>query len=341
MGVLLEAAYDNLESAVQSIFSSDPRVHSVGITQEADGTYAFRAVRNVRKLIAQNAGALPPAQINSVPIEYADAYSDLKHLVRLPRSGAGSPQAASTMPEQQQWRPLVCGLQVENFDDDTRTGEIAAGDMVVGSLGCFVRMGDGTVCILSNNHVIAGENRGINGSDRILQPGDPVLAPADQVAVLTDFAPINFSPVGTSPGAGAVMNDIDAGIAALISSVSGTNGYLPARSLKAPAGNSVAAIGARVFKVGRTAGLTNGTVTSVATTVGPIAYGPGNEAWFHNSLEVAGEHGTTFSDHGDSGSAIVDATTNEVVALLYAGNGLQTYACPIDAVLSYFAVTVA
>ena len=40
-----------------------------------------------------------------------------------------------------------------------------------------------------------------------------------------------------------------------------------------------------------------------------------------------------FSDHGDSGSAIL-STTGEVIGLLYAGNGTQTYACPIQAVLT-------
>jgi len=38
-----------------------------------------------------------------------------------------------------------------------------------------------------------------------------------------------------------------------------------------------------------------------------------------------------FSDHGDSGSAIVGAS-GKIVGLLYAGNGQQTYACPIDEV---------
>jgi hypothetical protein len=38
--------------------------------------------------------------------------------------------------------------------------------------------------------------------------------------------------------------------------------------------------------------------------VGPIPYAPG-QCWFRNGLVVEGLNGTMFSDHGDSGSAIV------------------------------------
>ncbi|MGH7170870.1 MAG: hypothetical protein ACRELG_11375 [Gemmataceae bacterium] len=42
----------------------------------------------------------------------------------------------------------------------------------------------------------------------------------------------------------------------------------------------------------------------------------------------------------DSGSAIV-STTGEVLGLLYAGNGTQTYACPIQSVLATLNCTLA
>jgi len=56
--------------------------------------------------------------------------------------------------------------------------------------------------------------------------------------------------------------------------------------------------------VGRTTGLTHGEVTQVGVIVGPIPYAPG-QCWFRNGLVVEGLNGTMFSDHGDSGSAIV------------------------------------
>ncbi len=48
-----------------------------------------------------------------------------------------------------------------------------------------------------------------------------------------------------------------------------------------------------------------------------------------------------FSDHGDSGSVVVKEKTGEVVGLLYAGNGTDTWACPIDDVLAAFGCKIA
>jgi hypothetical protein len=86
-------------------------------------------------------------------------------------------------------------------------------------------------------------------------------------------------------------------------------------------------------------GLTHGTVTDVATIVGPVAYDPG-ECWFVRSIVVEGVDGTLFSDRGDSGSAVLKEN-GEVIGLLYAGNGEQTYICPIDEVLRALNCTLA
>ena len=75
-----------------------------------------------------------------------------------------------------------------------------------------------------------------------------------------------------------------------------------------------------------------GAAGSPLAGAGPIAY-DGKPAWFRNSIEIEGDSGLNFSDHGDSGSAIVNGA-GELVGLLYAGNGTQTYACPIDAVVA-------
>jgi hypothetical protein len=72
---------------------------------------------------------------------------------------------------------------------------------------------------------------------------------------------------------------------------------------------------------------------AVATVVGPIRYAPG-ECWFRRAITVEGLHGTMFSDRGDSGAVILKEGTGEVVGLLFAGNGADTFACPIDAVLT-------
>jgi hypothetical protein len=72
-------------------------------------------------------------------------------------------------------------------------------------------------------------------------------------------------------------------------------------------------------------------VTQVGAVVGPVPYDHG-QCWFRQTIVIEGRNGTTFSDHGDSGSAIVRDGT--VVGLLFAGNGTQTYACDITNVLA-------
>ena len=85
-------------------------------------------------------------------------------------------------------------------------------------------------------------------------------------------------------------------------------------------GKNTAAIGMAIRKRGRTSGLTYGTVTSVDQTVS-INYGDGlGTHTLKNQirLEVDTAHSTVMSDHGDSGSVVVDAN-NKVIGLLYAG----------------------
>ena len=181
--------------------------------------------------------------------------------------------------------------------------------------------------------MLAGENRGIRGADRILQEGSLTFTAGMHIATLSEFVTLNPSPGGARPALGNVIyNRVDAAVAKVIPALTSSQSYLSSRSLPSPHGSATGHVGDKVFKVGRTTGLTHGTVTAVGITVGPIGYAPGN-CWFNRQLEIVGDNGTLFSDHGDSGSLIL-RTTGEVVGLLYAGNGTQTYACQIADVLS-------
>ncbi len=261
-----------------------------------------------------------------------DTPQDLHTHLKVPFAGPGSPTAGSSVIEQQVIRPLCDGLQIQNFDNDIRTGVIAGGHIIIGTLGCFVKLKNGKAAILSNNHVVAGENHGKKKQDRILQSGSGTFQPGQHVATLANFIRIKPSPAGASVIDGtAILNLIDAGVAALESTASFGQQYHPTRQLIKPTGIAAPKVGDQVFKVGRTTGLTHGEIKSVSTVVGPVPYQDG-PIWFTQSLVIEGLNGTMFSDHGDSGSAIV-RSSGEIVGLLYAGNGTQTYACPIDEVL--------
>jgi hypothetical protein len=318
---------------VKLFFSADPSVRSVGITRHG-AAFGYHVVRN-RQLLAPlgvRAEMTLLDEINGVAVKFTDAPGEVESLVIVPAAGPASPTSFSLVPEVQRHRHLVCGLQIQNFDDDVRQGVTAQSLLEVGTLGCFVRLANGAAALLSNNHIVAGENRGVRGGDRILQPGARSFTAADQIAVLSDFVVLQASPPGASPGNGrALFNDVDAGVAELDQQLIWKQGYLAARNLPALSGAASAQLGGQVFKVGRSTGLTRGEVVDIGVTVGPVPYSFGH-CWFQDSFTVEGLAGTMFSDKGDSGAAIVNAQ-GEVLGLLYAGNGQQTYACPIDKVL--------
>jgi len=339
MGVPFEECADALDKAVAELFDADPQIQAVGIARH-ETMFGFKAVKNAAKIVPSSAAAgarKPPKAIKKVPVVIEAATADIEAHALIPH-----PQAASLVPEQGLIRPLVCGLQIQNVDDDVRqrkAGALQPGFIIIGTLGCFVTLADGSAAILSNNHVLAGENRGLKGKDRILQPGNLTFTSAQHVATLTDFIALNPSPNNARPARGnVVFNAVDAAVAKLEPGVAFTQTYLPTRQQPAPHGLGAPKVGDKVFKIGRTTGLTNGTVTAVSTVTGPVPYSPGN-CWFNQQFEIVGDHGTLFSDHGDSGSAIV-STTGEVLGLLYAGNGTQTYACPIQTVLAALSCTL-
>lgn len=344
MGVPFEEANAKLDTAAKTVFG-DPKTRSVGIGFH-EGAFGYYVVRNSAMILPQTAAIgtakkkkAMPTTIEGIPLVIKDTPQELRTHLKVPFSGPAAPAVASSVIEQRKRRPLCIGLQIQNFDNDVREGVIAQGMIIIGTLGCFVKLKNGQVAILSNNHVVAGENHGKKNLDRILQAGSGNFTAAQQVATLTNFTRITPSPPNASVAHGnAILNTIDAGVAELLSGAQFGQDYHPTRHLLKPTGTASPKVGDRVFKVGRTTGFTQGEIKSVTTVVGPVPYHDG-ESWFRRSIVIEGLNGTMFSDHGDSGSAIVK-TTGEIVGLLYAGNGTQTYACPIDEVLKKLKCTL-
>jgi len=333
MGVPFQEVESRFDSVAPALFR-DPAVRSVGIGGHEDGFGLF-VVRNSALIVPQNAPVAAAEMAGGIPLVIRNTPHEVEHHLKAPH-----PLASTIVIERTLVRPLCAGLQIQNFDDDVRTGQTAKGFIVIGSVGCFVKLASGKVALLSNNHVVAAENHGVKGSDRIQQPGNVTFDPIEHIATLTDFVPIRPSAPGATFAAGnAVMNDVDAGVASLQPGVAFHQGYHPTRNLPVPVGIARPQVNDRVFKVGRTTGLTHGVIRSVTTVVVPVPYRDG-PSWFQHSMTIEGVNGTMFSDHGDSGSAIVNAN-KQIVGLLYAGNGSQTYACPIDAVFNSFGCTLA
>lgn len=194
-----------------------------------------------------------------------------------------------------------------------------------GTIACLVDR-DHERFILSNNHVLADENRASIG-DSIVHPGplDGGVSPRDDLAGLSQYVPLDFTGANFVDAAIAELDDLD-----IVTPDIAVIGY-PAPS------SSLSYVGQQVCKHGRTTRLTIGTVVDVDFD-GFVTYERGR-AWFENQVVIHNRR-HPFSLHGDSGSLIVDKSSREPVALLFAGDGNLTLANPIEDVLSEFGVTI-
>jgi len=226
-------------------------------------------------------------------------------------------------------RPLLIGSSV---------GFVVPDFVMAGTLGCFVRKGRSkALYILSNNHVLADENRYRKGKS-ITQPGglDGGEPAADAVAKLSAF--VRLDP--------AKANLVDAAIAKLIPGMQAETSKLPGIGTLEGAISRGLEIGDLVHKVGRTTGVRHGNVTAIELDAVTVQYDIGIVS-FDDQIEIEGQGSRAFSDSGDSGSLIVNDEL-KAAALLFAGSdhggsngkGL-TYANPIGAVLSALKVKLA
>ena len=224
------------------------------------------------------------------------------------------------------FRPTCCGVSVGHQGNTP------------GTLGCLVEK-DGKRYILSNNHVIANENDAELG-DPIIQPGpmDGGILPNDAIAILSEYKPLKFD---SDPDANGVLerpNFMDAAIARIHEESEITRDII---SIGRPQSNSFKKprYFQSVIKHGRTSGLSMGIIKDLSVDVA-IPYRKGR-AWFENQIGIEGIGNAPFSQRGDSGSLIVDATSKLAVGLLFAkANGI-TLANPIAPILEEFSVSIA
>jgi hypothetical protein len=223
---------------------------------------------------------------------------DVRYVGRIVKQAPGP-----TQPEfyQRRLRPLRIGASVSDVHPSL---------LLAGTLGCFVKgRADGKTKILSNNHVLAGENGTSLGSDIVqagtLDDGDPTR---DVVATLAKF--VRLRKVG--------KNLIDAAVADVNEGVKFKPGLIGSLGNLAGLGDHLELpASAAVFKVGRTTGQTEGRLTAFDVDNVQVEYDLGTLR-FDNQIEFEGTGDRAFSDSGDSGSLIVDESLR-AIALLFAG----------------------
>jgi hypothetical protein len=214
----------------------------------------------------------------------------------------------------QRHRPLVPGISIGHER------------VTAGTLGAFAEAlrGDaGARFVISNNHVLADEDRARKG-DLVLQPGryDGGAAPGDGVARYERA--VRLKRTG---------NLVDAALARVEEGVEFEPAQLRGLGRLAGVRAEPLAPGDLVAKLGRTTGLTRGIVTAIEVDRVIVGYERG-ELRFDDQVEVSARGQGVFSRGGDSGSLIVD-DGRLGAALLFAGNDADTtYANPIAAVLA-------
>jgi hypothetical protein len=234
-------------------------------------------------------------------------------------------QAATPWGQRRQ-RPLRIGTSIGHAE------------VTAGTLGGFVKkQGSDALLILSNNHVLANENKGKTG-DSVLQPGkyDGGTSADDRVAELAKTVRL------TKSG----KNHVDAAVAGLLDGIDCDPQAIRGLGKLAGLGPEFLDAGAEVAKLGRTTGLTRGRVTAFDLDNVVVEFGIGLLR-FDSQFEVEGAGEAPFSQGGDSGSLIVEAGPRLAVGMLFAGTDVGgandqglTYAHPLRAVLDALGVAL-
>ncbi len=225
-------------------------------------------------------------------------------------------------------------------------------DITAGTFGLLVER-DGERYILSNNHVLANTNAG-EVDDPVYQPGPSDGGTSnDAIAMLAEYEPIDFGEASPE----CQFAEVAATILNLLAKLTGSQHRIQAvrqtagvnrmdaalakpdrpdlvkadiLGLGLPTGLAEIALGQSVQKMGRTTGLTQGTITQINVTVN-VDYA-GRKARFEDQVFAS-----PMSSPGDSGSTILDMD-RRIVGQLFAGSSQVTILTPIQRILERFDV---
>jgi hypothetical protein len=228
--------------------------------------------------------------------------------------------------------PVLLGSSGGNNDDyDTQGNQIF--DCCGGTLGALIQNSSGTQFLLSCNHVFARSDQASTG-EAIVQPGliDNNCTPngagsgTTVVGYLTTWLPLSSASTNADAAIAQVNGNMVSSTGAIMElGTPGAGGVLaaapPGVSSTAGKGEN-GAINMTVAKSGRTTGLTCGSISAINLNV-EVSYfrnceetEPYLTKTYTNQIAIEGNQ---FSDAGDSGSLLVDASDAEPVGLFFAG----------------------
>ena len=212
-------------------------------------------------------------------------------------------------------------------------GESYVADCCGGTLGALVEDEQKHPYILSNNHVLAESDHGRAG-DVVDQPGlidgacTPLSRPGSTlrpIGTLAYFVPLASTETNVDAALARVSpGTVDPSGSILNLGTPGRDELLGAAPPVAGRGEPVTAanLGMNVAKSGRTTGLTCSNISAVALTVKVDYYKdcaetqPYYTKTYENQIGIGGTH---FTDSGDSGALVLDASNAKAVGLYFAG----------------------
>jgi len=192
---------------------------------------------------------------------------------------------------------------------------VSGAGMKSGTIGLFTKDSKEQTLLLSNNHVLTHDN-GITSTITIQAGTSDCKGVHRPIGQLLNCVPIVYSQEG-SPN--SQFNSVDAAVAILDPDIAPVMHHVPQvgpiKGIYRPTYAPLA-----VKKVGRTTGLSLGTIRGLE--LGPLwlTYPDGRQAAFFGQFSVVGTTERPFSGRGDSGSLILDAD-NCAVGLLFADSG--------------------
>jgi hypothetical protein len=304
-----------IKERVEAQFLNAPGVTAVDVGYKEVGGQLTDQVA-IRVHVAQKTDNVPDDQ--RVPGEIEGAVTDVLERRYEPQVLAQEVITVAPLADTTHYAALEGGVSMG-------PSRVINGSIFAGTLGAIViDNATNQHAALTNFHVACVDNTFHNG-DRMVQPSqiDTGVVPADEFGSLvreTLSANVDGAVISIDAGRPSQCQIVDIG---------------PVR------GTAVATLGMAVRKRGRTTLLTYGTVDGLSSSVN-IDYGDGiGVRTLTNQVSIAADttRNPLFSDHGDSGSVIVN-DAGFVVGLLFAGAGTSTVANQIAAVLSELNVSM-
>lgn len=287
----------------------------------ATGIHALKFLVRVKYPESQlSADQLLPTTVNGLPTDVEEVGLFRRLAARSAAPKHRPKKDASAMPDPRaKIRPAQPGCSIGFRDPNDQF-------VMAGTFGALVKDGSG-LYVLSNNHVLADEGQ-LSAGAAIYQPGllDGGNARTDQIAALTRFVPLRTDS----------NNQVDCAIAEALKASLVSRDVL---YIGPPQGVGQAALDMIVHKFGRTTSYTVGRVSSVDTDV-TVQYETGQYT-FESQIIIVGTNNQAFSDAGDSGSLILERSTQMAVGLLFAGSTSHTIANHLENVLQALNVELA